>query len=217
MIARIAVFAAATLAAGSALAQDYSMGSGTGLSQNSNARTGLYLYGSAGLSMATTDEGLAQTQADAAVGPGAAVRFDTDRYAGKFLVGYRFNKYFGIEGGYVDVAKVSIQATGPGGTFNSTSKLKGGQLAGIAWLPATENLALFVKLGAAVVSSKYESPGSADVKSTDIQTFFGLGLQYDFSKDFFGRAEYERYSKFGNSATGDVSASIYSLGVGYKF
>ncbi len=213
MIARIALFAAATLAAGSALAQDYPVGSGPALKY----KTGLYVYGSVGVSMATNNEALAQTQADAAVGPGALVRFDTDRYAGKALVGYRFNKFFGIEGGYVDVAKVTIDATGPGGQFTSTSKMRGAQLAAVAWLPATDRLSLFLKLGGAALQSTYKPSIGADEKSTDLQTFFGLGLQYEFTDDLFGRAEYERYSKFGNASTGDISSSIYSLGVGYKF
>lgn len=203
MIARIVLFAAASLAAASALAQD--------------GKTGFYVYGSAGFSMATYNDAAARANGEAAVGPGATFTDDTDRYAGKALVGYRFNKYFGVEGGYVDVAKINATSTGPGGTISATARLRGGQLAAILWLPATENLALFGKLGAAALSTKYEQTGTADVKSTDIQTFFGLGLQYDFSQDFFGRAEYERYSMYGNYATGDISANVYSLGVGYKF
>lgn len=215
MIARIALFAAASLATGSALAQDY--GSGSAAPRGAYHKPGLYLYGSVGLSMATIDETLAQAQGDAAVGPGAVVRTDTERYAGKALVGYRFNKYFGIEGGYVDVAKVTIDATGPGGSFTSTSKLRGAQLAAVAWLPATEQLSLFVKLGGAVLRSAYKPSAGVDETSTDIQTFFGLGLQYEFTQDLFGRAEYERYSKFGNASTGDISTNVYSLGLGYKF
>lgn len=203
MIARIVLFAATAMTAASALAQD--------------VKTGLYAYGSVGVSQAKNDDNRAQAAADAAVGPGATYREDTDRYAGKLLIGYRFNKFFGIEGGYVDVAKVSIDASGPGGSFSSTSKLRGGQLAAVVWLPMTENLSLILKGGGAAIRSTYKPSTGAQEKSTDLQTFFGIGFQYDFSKDLFGRAEYERYSKYGNAGTGDISANIYSLGVGYKF
>lgn len=203
MIARFALFAIVSLAATAAIAGE--------------GKTGLYVYGSAGVSMAKNNDSLAQAQADAALGAGSVVTDDSDRYAGKALIGYKFNKYFGIEGGYVDVAKVTIHATGTGGTFDSTSKLRGAQLAAVAWLPATDSLSLFVKVGGAAIRSTYKPSTGVDQKSTDLQTFFGLGLQYDFSTDFFGRAEYERYSKFGNASTGDISANVYSLGLGYKF
>jgi len=201
MITRVFLFAAASLAAASALAQDV---------KTTQFKTGFYVYGSIGYSMASGQA--------TEIPPGATLTDDTDSYAGKVLVGYRFNKYFGIEGGYVDVAKLSATASAPGGgTISATAKLQGGQLAAIVWLPATDKLSLFGKLGGAAIRTKYEETGSADVKSTDIQTFFGLGLQYEFTKDLFGRAEYERYSQYGNYATGDISANVYSLGLGYKF
>lgn len=203
MIARIVLFAATTLAAASALAQD--------------GKTGLYVYGSVGISMAEYDSGQARTSAETAFGPGASFKDDSDRYAGKALIGYKFNKYLGIEGGYVDVAKISIDASGPGGSGTAEAKLRGAQLAAVAWLPMTPQLSLFLKLGGAAIRTSYKSSTAPDDKTNDVQTFFGLGFQYDFSNDFFGRAEYERYSKYGNSSTGDVSANIYSVGLGYKF
>jgi opacity protein-like surface antigen len=203
MIARIVLFAAASLAAASVFAQE--------------ARLGLYVYGSVGLSSARTDGAAIQSRVDAAVGPGATYTKDTDRYAGKFLLGYRFNKYFGIEGGYADVAKIHVEGTGPGGTFDSTSKLRGLQMAAVAFLPASAKLSLLLKVGGAAVHTTYKPSVGANQKSNDLQTFFGVGLQYDFSNDLFGRVEYERYSKFGNTYTGDVSANVASLGVGYKF
>lgn len=203
MIARLVLLAATTLTAASALAQD--------------GKTGLYVYGSVGISMAKYDSNRARDNAEAAFGPGASFKDDSDRYAGKALIGYKFNKYFGVEGGYVDVAKISIDASGPGGSGTAEAKLRGAQLALVAWLPMTPELSLFLKGGGAAVRSTYKSSTGSDEKSNDVQTFFGVGFQYDFSKDLFGRAEYERYSKFGNSSTGDVTANIYSLGLGYKF
>ncbi|MEO8039069.1 MAG: outer membrane beta-barrel protein [Betaproteobacteria bacterium] len=203
MIARIVLMTAALLAAGSAVAQD--------------KKIGLYAYGSVGVSMGKYDSAAAQARGEAAVGPGTTFTEDTDRYSGKALIGYRFNKYFGIEGGYVDVAKIRVDSSGPGGTFGATYKLRGGQVGGIAWLPMSDELGLFLRAGAAIIRSTYKPTAGVDDRSTDVQTYFGVGLQYDFSTDFFGRAEYERYSKFGNASTGDISANIYSLGLGYKF
>lgn len=201
MIVRIFLFAATALTAASALAED------------GKFKTGLYVYGSVGVSQAENDDNRAQAAVNAAVGTGASFTEDTDRYTGKALIGYRFNKYFGIEGGYVDVAKVTVNSA----SFSATSKLRGGQLAAVVWLPMTEQLSLFLKGGGAAIRSTYKPSAGNQDKSTDVQTFFGIGFQYDFNADFFGRAEYERYSKFGNSGTGDVTANIYSLGLGYKF
>lgn len=205
MIARIVLFAATALTAASALAQD------------GNGKTGFYAYGSVGISMAKYNHEQARSNAETAFGPGASFTDDADRYAGKALIGYKFNKYFGVEGGYVDVAKISIAASGPGGSGTAEAKLRGAQLAAVAWLPMTQQLSLFLKLGGAAIRTTYKSSTAPDDKTNDVQTFFGLGFQYDFANDFFGRAEYERYSNYGNSSTGDVTANIYSVGLGYKF
>jgi len=208
MITRVFLFAAASLAATSALAQDV---------KSSQVKTGFYVYGAWGVSMASSDQSLAQSQGNAAVGPGAAVSTNDQRYTGKAYLGYRFNKYLGIEGGYADVAQIENSATGPGGTFTSRSQLRGANIAAVLWLPMTPQLSLYGKVGGAAIRSKYTPSTGAVVESTDIQTFFGGGLQYEFSDRFFGRADYERYSQYGNFATGDISANVYSLGVGYKF
>ena len=208
MITRVFLFAAASLAAAPALAQDVKTGP---------VKPGFYVYGAWGLSMASSDQALAQSQANAAVGPGAVVSTNDQRYTGKAYLGYRFNKYFGIEGGFADVAQIENTATGPGGTFTSRSQLRGGNLAAVLWLPMTQQLSLYGKVGGAVIRSTYTPSIGAEVKSNDIQTFFGGGLQYEFSDRFFGRADYERYSQYGNYATGDISTNVYSLGLGYKF
>jgi OOP family OmpA-OmpF porin len=208
MITRIFLFAAASLAAASALAQDV---------KTAPVKPGFYVYGAWGLSMASYDEALAQSQANAAVGPGAVVTTNDERYTGKAYLGYRFNKYFGIEGGFADVAQIANTATGPGGTVTSKSKLRGANIAAVLWLPVTQQLSLYGKVGGAAIQSTFTPSVGAEVKSTDIQTFFGGGLQYEFSDRFFGRADYERYSQYGNYATGNISADIYSLGLGFKF
>jgi len=208
MITRVFLFAAASLAAASALAQDVKTGP---------VKPGFYVYGAWGLSMASYDQALAQSQANAAVGPGAVVTTNDERYTGKAYIGYRFNKYLGIEGGFASVADIANTASGPGGTFTSKSQLGGGNLAAVLWLPVTQQLSLYGKFGGAVIRSTYTPSVGAKVQSTDIQTFFGGGLQYEFSDRFFGRADYERYSQYGNYATGNISADIYSLGLGYKF
>nr|MCU0870297.1 outer membrane beta-barrel protein [Burkholderiales bacterium] len=123
-------------------------------------------------------------------------------------IGWRFNRYFGIEGGYVDIGRMEFTGTDALGTaFTSRAKVRGGQAAVVAFYPFTENFAVFAKLGALVARTQYSDSTGASDSATSVRPYYGLGLQYDFTDALFGRLEYERYANIGSTLSGKTSYS----------
>lgn len=217
----VKLFVALALAAGlsaSALAQDYGTPS-VRVKPGGESRTGLYIYGAGGVSRGN-DYDLVNTVAAkpamaAGLGPGTP---DTKRNTVRAGVGWRFNRYLGIEGGYVDIGRMEFTGTDALGTpFSSRAKLRGGQAAVVVFYPFTEEFAVFAKLGALYSRTTYSDSTGASDDATSVRPYYGVGLQYDFTEAIFGRLEYERYANLGSTLSGKTSFSQTHVGVGLRF
>jgi OOP family OmpA-OmpF porin len=127
------------------------------------------------------------------VGPG--VSCDNTDTAGKFLGGYQFSRNFDLELAYADLGQAKA-----GG---STLKTKGFELAGVGMLPIGDRFSLLARGG--LFHWQVDATGSPNASGTDLT--FGLGLKFDFTRDFSIRAEWQRYKDVGDSNTtgqGDI-------------
>lgn len=151
---------------------------------------------------------------------------DRDRKtAFKLFGGYKFNKYFALEGGYYDLGEFGYSATtSPLGTLNGNIKLRGVNLDAVGMLPITEKFSAFGRLGLQYAEAKdrFVSTGMVPVPSnpnpskTAPNYKVGAGLQYDFTHAWAMRLEGERYridDAVGNK--GDIN--MLSLGLVYQF
>lgn len=158
----------------------------------------------------------------------------------KLQVGYQFNDNFAIEGGYVDLGKMTYKANGslsePPISITGSTKIDaeatGINLDGVLALPIGNSFSFFAKLGIidAKVKVKTKMKGiasdgisSAPVEesesesSTKVKAHIGLGLAYNFYKGLSVRAELERFSKLGDSDIGETDVDLFSLGLAYRF
>ena len=151
---------------------------------------------------------------------------DDDQDTGyKIFAGYRFNRYFAIEGGYFDLGNFGFQATTvPTGTFNGDIKLRGVNLDLVGFVPIGDSFSLFGRVGADYAEAKDHFTGTGLVNVTGnpnpskraANYKFGVGVQYDFSNALSLRAEAERYridDAVGNK--GDID--LLSVGLLYRF
>jgi OmpA-OmpF porin, OOP family len=150
---------------------------------------------------------------------------DDDHHSGyKLFGGYQVNSNLVLEAGYFDLGSFGFNATTqPSGTLQGTTRLKGLNFDLVGILPITGKFSAFGRLGADYVDAKdsFNGSGFVDVRDSrpskrNMSYKFGLGLQYDFTEHFAGRAEAERYRvdpADGNK--GDVD--LFSLGVVYRF
>lgn len=150
---------------------------------------------------------------------------DDDRDAAyRIFLGYRFKRYFAVEGGYFDLGTFGFTAiTVPAGALRGNIKLEGLDLGLIGIAPCTEKFSVFGRIGANRVAAKAIFAGSGFVnvldpsRSTRATNYeFGVGLEYDFTETFGMRAEAQRYRvDDAGDHKGDID--LYSLGLLYRF
>ncbi len=135
----------------------------------------------------------------------------------KVFAGYQFNRYFALEGGFVDLGDADSRyrvtavaapvapavASDYTGTLNSTIENDAWVLAAKASLPLTDSFAVFAKLGAANWSSNVRTSRvtinvkpllSGERGAEGVDVYYGLGASYELVKDLLTlRAEWERF------------------------
>lgn len=109
----------------------------------------------------------------------------------KLYGGYQFNKYLALEGGYYDLAEVSVGQVGTGSNAVSGAvDMNAFGITGVATVPLTKRTRVFVRAGAAVWNADLIRNGvTAGTDGTD--ALFGLGAAYSFNKTFSVTADWE--------------------------
>jgi OOP family OmpA-OmpF porin len=141
---------------------------------------------------------------------------DTDT-AWKVYGGYLFNRHVGLELGYVDF-----------GTFKSSSaltsdewKAKAFDLSLLGVLPVGDQFSVFGKAGAAHwnVDDHFSVGGLSASPSADGNDWsYGVGAQYDFTRNVGGRLEWQRFKNVGDEDdTGRSDLDLFSMNVVYHF
>src|SRR5262245_15742745 len=98
---------------------------------------------------------------------------DNTDTAGKFLGGYQFSRNFDLELAYADLGQVKAG----GSTFGA----KGLEFAGVGMLPIGNQFSLLARGGLFHWNVDTTGP-SASASGTDLT--FGLGVKFDFNRDF---------------------------------
>lgn len=118
----------------------------------------------------------------------------------KIFGGYQFNTNWGLEAGYVDHGKVSAGA--------ASVEVSGFEILGVGTLPINPQFSLFGKLGFFNWDADLSTPGGSFSDSgTDLT--IGVGVQYRFTKNLIGRAEWQRYD--------EVDIDVLGISLVFKF
>ena len=139
--------------------------------------------------------------------------------------GYRFNPYLAVEAGYIDFGKAKYQASYTGGSAQGSLKAGGLDMAVLGSLPVNDSFSVFGKVG--VVDAKVESSLTASAPATlasgsdsvySIKPLLGVGAIYKLSQNVDLRGDYDYVGGLGKSSTtGQMDASMFSVGVAYNF
>ncbi|MGE5240644.1 MAG: outer membrane beta-barrel protein [Bacteroidota bacterium] len=124
-----------------------------------------------------------------------------------------WDKYVGAEFGYVNLGEANAES----GSATATSRAKGFTAALAGLIPFTDKFGLLLKIGAfgSQVRLSAGGPGApASQSASDLNPFGGMGVQYDFSKNFGARFEVERYNA---GSLGSPYINLISAGVVYRF
>lgn len=124
----------------------------------------------------------------------------------KVYAGIR-TKYYGFEGSYNRLAKFDIA----GGTSGSVSA-SGIEASGITFLPISNNLELFMKVGFLSWSATGRINGGFVPKNKGTDLTYSAGAQYNVAEKVVLRTEYQRFK---NVVGGDITS--VSAGFSYRF
>jgi OOP family OmpA-OmpF porin len=183
---------------------------------------------------------LAATQAALAADPAAGfygglgvgrnyTNLDTGTIAGstddkdtawKLFGGYQFNRYLGVEAGYVDLGKAGVSGTSGGNPAAASFDSTVWQASAVGSYPLSQQFAVTGKLGVARADTEISGNiGAAPIATTDHNTAptYGLGLRYDVNKNVGVRAEWERFRLGGGSVAGKSDADLFSVNALYRF
>ena len=146
----------------------------------------------------------------------------------KVFAGYRFNRYFAVEGGYAWLGEfqATTQVTAPTtGALNANIRVIGLYIDAVGMLPVGDRFAAFAKVGwlgsetrtFRSTSGTVTSGSNTNASTDQANLSYGLGVQYDLEKNVTLRFVWERYIKVGDVNTGEFNIDLYSGGLLFRF
>lgn len=127
---------------------------------------------------------------------------DEDDTGFRVSAGYQFNRNFAAEVGYVSLFDKRISG--------ANLEVDGFELVGVGKMPLANNFSVYGKLGFLMWDAKASAFGISDSEDgTDLT--YGIGLQYDVSRNFGLRGQWQRYD------VDDADADMFSIGLVYRF
>lgn len=123
-------------------------------------------------------------------------------------LGYMFNKYFGLEGGYTQYANADFTSDSTTGSDERTAM---DIVARVVW-PFKEKMQIFTKLGMGSVTSDLSEEltreDNEDNSLTNNNLYYGIGFGYKVNKSFMLNGQYNTIK--GSDTVGD--STLISFG-----
>lgn len=162
---------------------------------------------------------------DACNGIPAGVSCKKTDTAFRLAGGYQFTPRWGAEISYADLGKVRASGLVLGVPVTAEAKSNSVQLAATGTFPISGGFSIIGKLGIARTEVKESATAalgglvaSATAKATSTKAAYGIGAQYDFTKNVSVRAQYEDLGKVGDAnTTGTSKVTLVSAGLVFKF
>ncbi|MBD3800129.1 MAG: OmpA family protein [Campylobacterales bacterium] len=193
---------------------------------------GFYIGGNVGYATSRVNE--TDTAQEACDGDSACTvtssSIEENAFGLKPFVGYLFNDYFAVEGGYFNLGEASFKhVTSTGATYKGSAKMQGLNADVVGHLPILEQLTVFGRLGVmyAEVNKEYSYSGGTlyiNGVAKDMSPGqwgaglkIGAGVQYDFTPRLGVRGEWEGYHMEEDDSDTGLDMSFWSVGVVYRF
>src|SRR2546423_715244 len=137
--------------------------------------------------------------------------------------GYRFNRYFALEGAYERLGSFDYSSSAGSDTISGKFKANALSLSGVGIYPLSPQWSLYGKAGLARTDATLEASSASGATLIDNSSHTGTGLlvgagvTYDFDRAFYAKAGWDRYAKVGDDSTGSGPIDLYMVGVGMRF
>jgi OOP family OmpA-OmpF porin len=168
-------------------------------------------------------------------GPVTGAREDREDSGYGFQVGYRFNRFLAVEGGYVDLGDTIFRASAAGtlngvagteDTFTQklTSNISGLTTSVLGIVPISFRWEAYGRAGLLIGNDELDvraansvDSASFDVSESATDTFFGAGVGFFLAEIYSVRAEYTRILDAGDEISGENDIDMLSLGLTVRF
>ena len=130
--------------------------------------------------------------------------------------GYKFHRNFAGEIGWADLGKA--QFTDP--LASAQIKTTAWDVSALGMFPVMPQASLFGRLGLYYSTTRFSGDATGEKSATGIT--FGLGGQWDFTRNIGARLEWQRYNKVKATCDGcggdsDANVDNLSIGIVYRF
>jgi OmpA-OmpF porin, OOP family len=157
--------------------------------------------------------GLSFGQSSVDVDCTGAISCDDTDTALKFIGGYRFNRNLGLEIGYTDLGEATFTDSISTVTFESSVI----EVVGVGSLPIADQFSVFGKIGMYRGDVDASDPAFGSASDSNTGLTFGVGAQWDFTKNLGLRGEWQRYADVGGDNVGESDVDVLSVGVVFRF
>jgi OOP family OmpA-OmpF porin len=164
---------------------------------------------------------------------GSESKDETDT-AWRLAIGYQFNPYLAVEGGYVDFGRFKQEATitAPvSGSFSGDIEARGWFIDAVGTYPLGAKVSVLGRVGTVRSTTKtsFSTGGGlsgalaaagidSSPSASEWNWRYGLGLQFDFTRSLALRLEYDQTRNVGKEdTTGEGNIDVWSLGVVLRF
>jgi OOP family OmpA-OmpF porin len=166
-------------------------------------------------------------QAKADVDCSGTIACDDKDSSWKIFGGYQINRNFAVELGYSDLGAVTASTPSfvlfplviPAATL--TIEAKAWELVAIGSVPLADRFSVFGKAGLYRADTDtrvdFGAAGSTTESDSNTDLTFGVGLRYDFTRNFGVRAEWQFYSAVAAGFGEESDVDVMSVGLVWKF
>lgn len=183
----------------------------------SHASEGIYL----GFNLGQASYDVSQSDAAAALDDGSLTSLsidDTDS-SYRWAIGYQLLRYFSLEGGYLDLGDITVNATSDGsgslyaaGPVNSRMGVDGLFFDVKGLLPLNEQVSLYGKFGLLKWDGEVTlSNVDGSVNEDGDDTFFGIGGSYNIYDTLALNVDYTFYK------LDDLDVDVFSVGIQFGY
>lgn len=136
---------------------------------------------------------------------------DTDSTAYRFTVGWRFNDYLAIDGGYHNFGRFDQTFDDAGTPIDVSLKADGFTLGAIGSLPISDRFSLFARAGAFFWDGDAKINNVSAATPEDTNFYFGAGVRLALTEKLSATVDGSRYDLDGTDST------VLSVGLDFRF
>lgn len=145
-------------------------------------------------------------------GVAAGVSCDDKDMAWRLLGGYQINRNFAVELGYHNLGEAKASFGG----VEAKVKMSVWELVGVGMLPLGNQFSAYGKLGLTYGTAEGNTNFGASADESGTGFTWGLGGQFDVSRNLGLRLEFQHYNDVGGS-DGGGNVNVISLGAIWRF